>query len=140
MGSSSSCTSWISKLIPILGIILLYRFVVQEYYIMRTNPRHSFVAAVAASLAQHGTASSVNLNWYAPNATALNNLTAVLDGQNIYGFIYNSSDVPASEYGVYNWCNMPHVRATEYPVASSEYELQYVELVSQDNGEAWDIR
>lgn len=134
MGLSGSSISWISRLIPILGIVLLYRFIVQEYFIMRTNPRSSFVAAVAASLVQHGTAATVDLNWYAPNATALNNLTAVLDGQDIYGYIYNSSDVPASEYGVYNWCNMPHVRATEYPVASSEYELQYVEVVSQGNG------
>ena len=129
--SPVSGASWIIRLIPILGFILLYRIVDREIVAMRTNPRSSFVAAVAASLARHGKAASSDLAWHAPNATAINNLTQVLDGSGIYGFVYNSSTVPADEYGVYNWCNMPHVRATEYPRASSEYKLQYVEVVSR---------
>jgi len=58
-------------------------------------------------------------------------LSKVIAGSGVYGFIYNSSDVPAKAYGTYNWCNMPHVRATEYKKAPSEYKLQYVEVVSQ---------
>jgi len=122
--------SWISILIPVLGIVLLYRFISQEYFIMRMNPRATFMAAVAASLARHGKAdSNVDLGWYAPKSTEINNLTQVIGGSGIYGWIYNSSQVSDSEYGVYDWCNMPHVRATEYPKASSEYKLQYVEVV-----------
>jgi hypothetical protein len=122
--------SWISILIPVLGIVLLYRFISQEYFIMRMNPRATFMAAVAASLARHGKADSgVDLGWYAPKSTEINNLTQVIGGSGIYGWIYNSSQVADSEYGVYDWCNMPHVRATEYPEASSEYKLQYVEVV-----------
>ena len=47
-----------------------------------------------------------------------------------YGYIYDSSKTPDDKYGVYNWCNMPHVRKTEYVKASDEFELQYVEVVS----------
>jgi hypothetical protein len=97
---------------------------------MRTNPKTSFMAAIAASLTRHAKAQSVNLNWYPPNATAINNLTQVVNGDGVYGFIYNNSNTPANEYGTYNWCNMPHVRSTEYPIVSDEYKLQYVEVVS----------
>lgn len=90
------------------------------------------MAAVAASMARHGqAASTVDLSWHAPSATEINNLTQVIGGSGVYGFIFNSSNTPAREYGTYNWCNMPHVRATEYKTPSSEYQLQYVELVRQ---------
>lgn len=120
---------WITRLVPVLGIILLFRVVSQEYFAMRTNPRSSLVAAAIASLARHGKAATVDLGWYAPNATNINNLSQVVGGSDIYGWIFNSSQVPAAEYGVYNWCNMPHVRKTEYKKPSSEYKLQYVEVV-----------
>jgi hypothetical protein len=122
--------SWIAKLIPLLAIILLYRIYQQEVSIMRTDPRKSFIAAVAASLARHGNAATVSLSWHAPNASAINDLSQVIGGYGVYGFIYNSSVTPTDQYGVYNWCNMPHVRATEYKKPSSEYKLQYVEVVS----------
>lgn len=76
--------------------------------------------------------SSVDLGWYAPSQTLVNNLTNVVSNSTtgVYGFIYNSSQTSDEEYGTYNWCNMPHVRATEYIVPEDEYELVYVELVS----------
>jgi len=98
---------------------------------MRSHPRKSFLALVAASLARHSTAApTVDLSWHAPNSTAINNLTSAIGSSGVYGFIYNSSATPADEYGIYNWCNMPHVRATEYKKPSPEYKLQYVEVVS----------
>ncbi|CZT10122.1 hypothetical protein WAI453_006363 [Rhynchosporium graminicola] len=124
--------SWFVRLVPILGILILYRLLNQEYYAMRTNPRTSFIAALAASLVRYGNAAgAVDLGWYAPNATEINDLTKVLTGEGVYGFIYNSSTVPASEYGTYNWCNMPHVRATEYKKPSAEFKLQYVEVIQR---------
>ncbi|EOO00330.1 putative histidine acid phosphatase family protein [Phaeoacremonium minimum UCRPA7] len=72
---------------------------------------------------------SVDLGWYAPASTLINNLTNVVTAEGVYGFIYDTSDTPASEYGTYNWCNMPHVRKTEYVTPSSDYELAYVELI-----------
>jgi hypothetical protein len=72
---------------------------------------------------------SVDISWYAPAQTVVNNLTAVLAGTDVYGFIYDTSNPPDELYGTYNWCNMPHVRKREYAVPSEEYELQYVEIV-----------
>lgn len=80
-------------------------------------------------------AQSVDLGWYSPAQSVVNNLTNVLSAEGVYGFIYNTSDTPDSEYGTYNWCNMPHVRRTEYEVPPSEYELAYVELVSCNTNE-----
>lgn len=76
--------------------------------------------------------SGVDLGWYAPSQTLVNNLTNVVSSTTagVYGFIYNSSVTPDEEYGAYNWCNMPHARKTEYVVPDKEYELVYVELVS----------
>lgn len=86
-------------------------------------------ALAGMSLANASTA--VDLGWYAPSSTYINNLTNVVSNSTsgVYGFIYNSSATPDDEYGAYNWCNMPHVRAKEYVVPSDEYTLVYVELV-----------
>lgn len=99
---------------------------------MRSNPQASFIVSVTAS-ARHGQATSTrDLSWHAPNATYINNLTNVLSANTdgVYGFIYNNSYPTDSPYGIYNWCNMPHVRKQEYEVPSNEYKLKYVELVS----------
>ena len=93
----------------------------------------NFLAAAAASLMGYGHAvGAIDLSWHAPNATNINNLGQALGGKGVYGFIYDNSFIPDNKYGTYNWCNMPHVRATEYQKPSSEYQLQYVEVVSLD--------
>jgi hypothetical protein len=76
-------------------------------------------------------ASRIDLGWYAPNATGINDLSSVINGTGVYGFIFNSSLTPASSgYNTYNWCNMPHVRRQEYVVPPSDFKLEYVEVVS----------
>lgn len=50
---------------------------------------------------------------YPPSFTNINNLTFALHGTGRPG-IFDSSVTPDKEYGVYNWCNMPHVRVREY--------------------------
>ncbi|CAK7221040.1 hypothetical protein SBRCBS47491_004391 [Sporothrix bragantina] len=71
--------------------------------------------------------------WYAPRASHLNNLTTALSSstKGVYGFLFNDSTTPEGQYGVYNWCNMPHVRKAEYvvPPADEHRTLVYVELV-----------
>ncbi|CAD6576323.1 MAG: hypothetical protein TREMPRED_001655, partial [Tremellales sp. Tagirdzhanova-0007] len=57
-------------------------------------------------------------------------LTTVINGTGAPG-IYNSSTTPDGLYGEYNWCAMPHVRKTEYQVPSSDYQLQYVEIIQR---------
>ena len=95
-------------------------------------------ALLVGSLTDHAVAQSkctqssspVDLTWHPPNATNINNLGYVVNGSGINGFIFNSSITPASaSYSTYNWCNMPHVRAKEYPRAPQEYTLEYVEVV-----------
>ena len=89
----------------------------------------AFFAGVTASFV--GTsAAQVDLGWYKPNATVVNNLDGVIKGDGVWGYIYNSSVMPDEKYGVYNWCNMPHVREKEYTKAKAGYKLQYVEVVS----------
>ncbi|KAI2602506.1 phosphoglycerate mutase-like protein [Hypoxylon sp. NC1633] len=72
-----------------------------------------------------------DLAWYAPSNTSINNLTAALASRGVYGFIFNSSETPDVQYGTYNWCNMPHVRRSEYVRAPAEYELRYVEVIQR---------
>lgn len=90
---------------------------------------------VAASsqpvLAQsHCTKSSeVDLGWYPPNSTEINDLASVLNGSGVYGFVFNATTPSGVPYSTYNWCNMPRVRAAEYVPASSEYKLEYVEVI-----------
>jgi hypothetical protein len=125
--------TWISKLVGILGVLLILQIVVQEVIAMRSHPRLSAIIAATAFGHYNMAAASIDLGWYPPNATVINNLTNVVDAMGVYGFIYNNSyptDVP---YGTYDWCNMPHVRKEEYQRPSDEYKLKYVELVSLPN-------
>jgi hypothetical protein len=74
---------------------------------------------------------TVDLKWHAPKKTWINNLDAILKDNGTHDFYFNGSTLPAgTKYGVYNWCNMPHVRRNEYPVPNEEYTLEYVEVVS----------
>ncbi|KAK5635055.1 hypothetical protein RRF57_010767 [Xylaria bambusicola] len=74
---------------------------------------------------------AVDLNWHSPRNTSVNDLTTALHGSGIYGFIFNSSHTPDDQYGTYNWCNMPHVRKSEYKRAAPEYELRYIEVIQR---------
>jgi hypothetical protein len=89
------------------------------------------VTALVASFAIVQGVNAIDTAWHKPNATRINNLDKVLSGDGVYGFIFNSSHTPDREYGQYNWCNMPHVRRSEYRKAPDEYELQYIEVVSR---------
>ncbi|KAI0381649.1 phosphoglycerate mutase-like protein [Hypomontagnella monticulosa] len=73
----------------------------------------------------------VDLAWYPPSNTSINNLETVLNGQGVYGFIFNTSETPDAQYGTYNWCNMPHVRKPEYKKPAKGYKLEYVEVIQR---------
>ena len=91
-----------------------------------------FVQLLFGSLATAATVpktSTVDLGWYAPKKSWINDLGQVVNGTGTNGFVFSGSQLPAGvKYGSYNWCNMPHVRKKEYPRASKEYELVYVEV------------
>jgi hypothetical protein len=64
-----------------------------------------FASMATAVVAQN--ASKVDLGWYAPKKSWVNNLDQVLNGTGTNGFVFNSSQLPAGvDYGAYNWCNM----------------------------------
>ncbi|KAF2823462.1 cytochrome P450 [Ophiobolus disseminans] len=83
--------------------------------------------AAKPSEAQNAT---VDLKWYAPKKSWINDLGQVMNSTGTNGFLFNSSQLPAGiPYGTYNWCNMPHVRPQEYPKVAEEFELIYVEVI-----------
>lgn len=86
---------------------------------LATAVADSFSMFVAASVILAAVAlASGDPVHYPPASTNINNLTFVLNGSGAPG-IFTSSNTPDSEYGIYNWCNMPHVRQREYKYAES---------------------
>ncbi|KAF2816874.1 phosphoglycerate mutase-like protein [Mytilinidion resinicola] len=75
--------------------------------------------------------SATDLSWNPPISSWITNLSDIINGTGTHGFIFNSSELPkGTEYArTYNWCNMPHVRLEDYPIAPLEYELDYVEVI-----------
>ena len=113
----------------VCAISCLYLLFLAKMHISRYSAALS-IASLGSASAECGSTAPVDLSWHAPKSTIINNLTAVVNGTGIYGYIFDSSITPASvPYSTYNWCNMPHVRAQEYPPAPSGYKLEYVELV-----------
>ncbi|KAK9381864.1 histidine phosphatase superfamily [Kockiozyma suomiensis] len=69
------------------------------------------------------------ITHYPPVNNSFNSIDAVFaasSGTN--GGYYNLSTVADIDYGAYNYCNMPHVRAREYEVPTG-YSLQYLEII-----------
>lgn len=93
-------------------------------------PRLAVLAAGGSHAQGNGDVATVDLNWYPPNSSQLNGLETIINGTGTYGVIFNSSVTPpgASPQTV-NYCNMPHISATNYPTALGGYKLEYVELV-----------
>ncbi|KAK5081056.1 hypothetical protein LTR70_009318 [Exophiala xenobiotica] len=90
----------------------------------------SWTTAQSTNTTSCPTAPPADLNWYPPTKTVVNDLESVLNGTNIYGYIFNSSTTPLDvPYSTYNWCNMPHTRANEYIIPDPDFELRYVEVI-----------
>lgn len=112
-------------------VVLLYSTIIQSQQIVTMRlwlGRMRYFLSI--SMIGTAVAQNVDLGWYPPSHTPINNLSTILTSQGVYGFIFNSSETPDGQYGTYNWCNMPHVRKSEYTIPSSDYELAYVEVVS----------
>ena len=91
-------------------------------------------AVLFTATATYATAPPVDIAWYPPANTLVSSLRSAINGTGVYGFIFNSSHTPSSvPYATtYNWCNMPHVRKTEYPAVSSpDLQLSYVEVIQR---------
>ncbi|KXJ87095.1 histidine phosphatase superfamily [Microdochium bolleyi] len=130
--------------IYLLLLLLLLLVVGKPAAIMPLQPAMAAAAALlattaAAAAAATGAANTttgaaqVDLNWYPPSSSQVNNLTTALTTPHgVYGFVFNTSQTtPGAAYGTYNWCNMPHARAREYPAAKGGYKLKYVEVMQR---------
>lgn len=69
---------------------------------------------------------NISLSWYPPAQYYVNNLTTVINGTGVYGFVFNTSQGPLNTY---DWCNMPHTNAQTYVRPSADYKLEYVEVL-----------
>lgn len=117
----------------VLAVVLLLPFVLNTQLDAMLLPRWTYMLSFASvGFAQSPPPGNrgIDISWYPSKPSEINNLTTVMAAEGVYGFVYNSSHVPDEIYGVYNWCNMPHVRKKEYVCAPDEYELVYVEVVS----------
>ncbi|KAJ7168220.1 phosphoglycerate mutase-like protein [Mycena crocata] len=86
----------------------------------------------ATLLASSMTVARAAVVYYPPAQSKINNLTVALNGSGPpNNGVFDSSTVPDNAYGVYNWCNMPHVRTREYKTPSKEFTLEYVEVIQR---------
>jgi hypothetical protein len=108
-------------------ILLLIAFTLVKSFDWDVDMRSTIPIILSSVVAAQN--DTVDLNWHAPKKSWINDLGQVLNGTGTNGFVFNSSQLPAgTPYGTYNWCNMPHVRAQEYPKASEDFDLVYVEV------------
>ena len=76
--------------------------------------------------------------WDAPANTDINDHARAMDGTGpmarkvVPWTGAGASEQPQGwEYGDYNYCNMPHVRAEEYVKNGDEFELLFVEVIQR---------
>ena len=74
---------------------------------------------------------SFNGSWYPPSNSQINDLGAVINGTDVFGFIFSDASISPSNASdaLQNWCNMPHVNSDTYLVPETDYTLEYVEVV-----------
>ena len=99
-----------------------------EYMTFTLPLLSSFVNSAEAAC--NANSRPVSLQWHRPSANAVNNLTAIINGTDVFGFQFEALTSSSVPYSTYNWCNMPHVRQQEYVVPPAGYKLEYVEVVS----------
>ncbi|KAI1299929.1 phosphoglycerate mutase-like protein [Xylaria venustula] len=141
-GRGSSLGLLLIAILPLV-VFIAYLVVVGEYT-MGQSLRDLWLPALTATATATATEiiaagvdtggvnqGGVDVRWYPPKNTSINDLNSALHGSGIYGFIFDSSDTPDAEYGTYNWCNMPHVRKEEYVRAGEGFELRYVEVIQR---------
>lgn len=77
------------------------------------QPAEMLSLALPLALAASATAATVDMKAfgprYPPQSSKYSSIADVLNATGSPG-IYDSSVTPDSQYGTYNWCNMPHVR------------------------------
>jgi len=95
------------------------------------TPKNFNAQAVLASQAS-------NSAWRSPLDTDINDHARAMDGTGpkakrvVPWTDAGASKLPPGwEYGDYNYCNMPHVRANEYVKKGDDFELVFVEAIQR---------
>ena len=120
-------TAWLLLLMALITsayLVLSLSMLISEHVVP------SFAVLTNTSTEGYANSSSDD-SWYPPKSNQINNLTTTINGNDVYGFIFNNSYAIAGNlyYGGYNWCNMPHVTEQNYVRPEEEYMLEYVEVV-----------
>lgn len=118
----------------VISILLLVMVPIGYYVSVRFfAPAASYLILISSSTTNAAqTDVSIDLSWHAPISSHINNLGSVINGTGTHGYLFNSSTLPDNvTYGTYNWCNMPHVRRSEYPKMNLSYTLEYVEVIQR---------
>lgn len=121
-------------IISILAAVLVLSILTTIMRFSGPSRLFAFIPWASASLARAESPRScpakldVSLDHFPPVDTDINNLESALTAEGTYGMVFNSSEAPKT---IYNYCNMPHAMKVNYPKASEEFELQYVEVVQR---------
>jgi hypothetical protein len=93
-------------LTTLISLLLLFNPTMLSTTSLILSPLHRLLSLPSALTATTNPA-PIDLNWYPPNATLINDLRAVITGTGVYGFVFNNSDPDAppgnTYYGSYNW-------------------------------------
>ncbi|KAI1823911.1 histidine acid phosphatase family protein [Xylaria intraflava] len=84
---------------------------------------------ILSALARIGSGDGVDLSWYPPRESVVNDLSAALHGRGTDGIRFDDGGVRDGD-GV-NWCDMPRVTLGDYVVAPLGFELRYVEVIQR---------
>lgn len=135
--ANAARSSWVQRIITSTGIVLavygIYSILQPSNALLPSisSARSNTQVELSHSQCSNPASGSVDISWYPPSRTKVNSLESVIDSTGVYGFVFDSSTTPDDvPYNTYNWCNMPRVRANEYKVPPTDYELQYIEVVS----------
>lgn len=104
MDNTPAAAGWIITLSTILiSTQLLYNLTMLSniYLLPSLTPLISPISAQVAAT----NSPKADLEWHPPNATQINNQSAVINGTGVYGLVFNDSHAPAGNgyYGGYNW-------------------------------------
>lgn len=104
MTNPLAVTGWILGLsTTLISIFLLYELAMLfNTYLL--PPLSLLISSISAQITAPNS-QAPDLNWHPPNATQINDLSAVINGTGVYGFVFNDSNARPGNayYGGYNW-------------------------------------
>ena len=89
----------------LLFLLLLYTALSVTMRFYHFPAALSSLALLASSTTAQSTNSFIDLSWHEPISSQINNLTFAINASGVYGFVFDSSNLPANvSYGKSNNC------------------------------------